>query len=547
MQKKQAAILSVSAILLAGTLAACGGGGKSEPQSGEKPPEGTAAPTTATNPMPIVSDGSVTLKVAVPDNPYAPKSYTQNLPVWQEFEKKTGVKIQWDVTASSQYNQTMNVRMAAATDLPDILKLPGNPVTAAEDGIIIPLNDLIDKHAPNIKAYFEKYPNIKKLLTAPDGNIYALTSDVSGTGSSDPNGWLIRKDWLDKLGLQEPKTLDDWYNVLKAFKEKDPNGNGKADEIPLAPTYWWGGLSNFGKALGLRLGEYSSHYNVDANGKVTYEWLDPRAGELVKWLNKLFTEGLIHPDFVNKRTPAQILPDITLDIVGATQGFVNNTATFEKAINKPGVDWIMTVPPANEGVKGWYEKYGPISGYYAISKDAKNPEIAIRWLDYVWASEEGARLQSYGVEGLSYTMVNGKPEFTDFVKKNPEGLDPVSALRSIGAFPSTPWIRDAKGELSNQAMDLAMLTPALEELIKKINPYQQDGIPFQYMLTTKEEAEEMKRISADLDTFQEETILKFITGKEPVDWDKFVKGMKDLGVDRMIEIRQKQYDRYIGK
>ncbi|MGG1519354.1 extracellular solute-binding protein [Paenibacillus oryzisoli] len=544
LKKKNIAYASVVSLLFTGVLSACSGD-KAEPGGQNAAGGETASPTAAAYTLPIVKDGSVTLKVAVPDNGYAPKSYTQNLPVWQEFEKKTGVKINWDVTASAQYNQAMNIRLAAASDLPDILKLPANPVTHADDGLIIPLNDLIDKYAPNIKKYFETYPQIRKLLTAPDGKIYALTNDVSGSGVADPQGWLIRKDWLDKLGLKEPTTLDEWYTVLKAFKEKDPNGNGKADEIPLAPNYSWGGLSNFGKALGLHLGDYSDDYSVDANGKVKYDWLDPKAGELVTWLAKLYKEGLIHPEFVTKKTPAQVLPDISLDKVGATQGFVNATAKFEAAVNKPGVDWIMTVPPANAGVKGWYEKYGPISGYYGITKDAKNPEVAIKWLDYIFASEEGARMQSYGVEGISYTMVNGKPQFTDFVKKNPDGLDPTSALRSLGAFPTTPWIRDDKGVYSDQAKDLTKMTPALEEQAKKIEPYLKDGIPFQYMLSTDKEAAEIKRISTDLDTFHEETVLKNITGKEPVNWDAYVKRSKELGVDRLIEIRQAQYDRFI--
>lgn len=553
LRKKKSFLVAMSTLLLLGALSACSGGGKEENSGATTQPSATSGATEAPPAdegytLPIVTDGSFTLKLAVPDNPYAPKSYTQNLPVWAEFEKLTGVKIEWDVTPSAQYNQTMNVRLAAATDLPDILKLPANPVTHAEDGVIIPLNDLIEQHAPNIKKYFEKYPNIKSLLTAPDGNIYALSSDVSGTTQADPNGWLIRKDWLDKLNLQAPKTLDDWYNVLKAFKEGDPNGNGKPDEIPHAPLYWWGGLQNFGKAMGLSLGDYSESYSVDSDGKVHYDWLDPRTEDLIVWVNKLFTEGLLHPEFVTKRSPAQLLPDITMDLVGSISGFVNNTAKYEAANEvAQNDDWVMIEPPANEGVTGWYEKSGPINGYFGISKDAKNPEVAIKWLDFIFASEQGARMQSYGVEGLSYTMVDGKPEFTDLIKNNPEGLDPVSALRSIGAFPSTPWIRDAEGIYSNQAKDLAELNPELKEQASKIEPFLKESIPFNYMLMTSEESEENNRISADLNTFHEELILKFITGKEPIDWEKYVKGMKDLGVDKLVAIKQKQYDRYMGK
>ncbi|WP_127579582.1 extracellular solute-binding protein [Paenibacillus koleovorans] len=545
-KKKKVALATASVVLLTGVLSACGSSGN-EGNNTTTPSE-SAKPTAsaASNPMPIVKEGSVTLSIGVPDNPYAPKSYTQNLPVWAEIEKRTGVKIKWDVTPSAQYNQSMNIRMAAATELPDIFQLPSDPVTAAEDGLIIPLNDLIDKHAPNIKKYFETYPNIKKLLTAPDGKIYTLTNDVSGTGISDPFGWLIRKDWLDKLGLKEPTTLDEWYTVLKAFKEKDPNGNGKQDEIPLAPQYNWAGLSNFGKAMGLQLGNnYSDGWAVDSAGKVSYEWMNPKTKDLIVWLNKLYNEGIIDPEFVTKRTSTQIQPDIVKDLVGVTQGFVNNTAKFEAAQNKPGVKWEIVAPPANAGVKGYYEKYGPISGYYGISKTAKNPEIAIKWLDYVWASEEGARFTNYGIEGTSYTMVNGKPQFTDFVLNNPDKLAATDALRSIGAFPSLPWIRDDKAVLSNQAIDLIKNQPNLMAQVKKMEPYMKDPIPFRSMMATKEEAENSKRLSTDINTYLEETMLKFIMGKEPIDWDKFTKRMKELKIDDIVAIKQAQYDRYL--
>jgi putative aldouronate transport system substrate-binding protein len=542
---KSVTIMTAGTLLFTAVLAGCGGAGDQAGQDKEGMNNGgTVTPEGYT--LPIAKDGSGSLTVAVPDNSYAPKSYSQNLPVWQEVEKRTGVKIKWDVTPSAQYNQAMNVRLAAASGLPDILKLPSEPVKYGEDGLVIPLNDLIDKYAPNIKKYFTDNPNIHNLLKAPDGKIYALSADVSGTGISDPNGWLIRKDWLDKLGLQEPRTLDDWYRVLKAFKEKDPNGNGKADEIPLSPSSSWSGLSQFGNALSLHLDAYSFGYSVGANGKLQYDWTSPRTKELIVWLNKLYNEGLLDPEFMTKKSD-KILADISRELIGATNGFVNNTARFNSATSNKEANWTITVPPGDGGSKGFYEKYGPLSGYWSISKDSKNPEMAIKWLDYIYASEEGARLVAYGIEGISYTMVGGKPEFTDFIKNNPDKLDPVSALRTLGAFPNTPWIRSEKGPLSGQPEALLKLNPALVEQAKKVEPYMTNGIPVRYMLASQAEIDEEKMLSADISTYQEETILKFIYGKEPIDWDKYTKKMKELGSDKMLAIKQKQYDRYIKK
>lgn len=540
-------------VSMAGTLAlsvVMAGCSKNEKESGNEnageSPGRSASSTpsaSAANTLPFVKDGSLTLSFASYDNWYAPKSYAQNLPVWQEVEKNTGVKIKWDVSPASQYSDAMNVRLAAARDLPDIIKLPADPVKLGQDGIIVPLDDLIEKYAPNIKKFYADNPDIYKMAKSPDGHIYAISSVTSGAAYSDPYSLLIRKDWLDKLGLKEPTTLDEWYIVLKAFKEKDPNGNGKADEIPLSPQYALNGLAMFGNALGLHLSMYSYGYSVDANGKVQYDWLNPKAKELIVWLNKLYKEGLIDPEYMTKKDD-KILADISRDLIGSTNSFLNQTGTYNSSNASSKAEWINVVPPGSGNQKGFYEKYGPLSGYTGISKDAKNKEIAMKWLDYIYASKEGARLVALGIEGKSYTMVDGKPQFTDFVTKNPDGLDPANALRSIGAFPITPWIRTDKGVYSEQAEMLLRINPSRVALAEKLKPYLVDAAPFDFILPTPEEAAELVKIGVDIPTYQEETLNKFIVGREPINWEAFTAKLKDLGIEKILQIKQKQYDRF---
>lgn len=498
--------------------------------------------------LPIVSDGSVTLTVATNDNNYTPKSYTQNLPVWQEIEKKTGVKIKWEVAPGNQYTSTIKVRMAAAKGLPDIFRLPADPVKPATDGLIIPLDDLIAKYAPNIRKYFDQFPIIKKLSLAPDGKIYALGSDVSGTTYADPQGIIINQAWLDKLGLKEPKTLDDWYNVLKAFKEKDPNGNGKPDEIPLSTRdsvingSTVSGLYMFGSALGLHL-YYSDGFYPDKNGKVQFEWIDPRAKELVVWLNKLYKEGLIDPQYTIK-TADDIISGISRNIIGTTTHFLNNANRFAKAQKQGGVEnpnWQMTLPPSGPGVTGRYEEYGPISGWMGISKDAKNPEVAIKWLDYIFASEEGNRYVTFGIEGQSYKMVDGQPQFTEWATQNPDGLDVNDALRSIGAMPVTSWVRSLEGPWSRQPIAVLKTVPDSVKQAEKLKGTSVPAIPLG--LPSVEEVEATTAINADIQTYKAEMLTKFITGQAPIDWDKYVSTMKSMGIDKLIEVKQKQYDR----
>lgn len=549
--RKAAALLLSAAMASLSVLSACG---KSEETGGA---EASASPQAnssasaepAANTMPIVKDGSVTLTFMGNENFYAAKSYKQNLPVWQEIEKRTGVKTIWDVTPSSQYVKVAGVRVAAAKDLPDIMLVPQDPVKTAEDGLIIPLDGLIDKHAPNIKKFFKENPILHNRLKAPDGKLYFISSITDGAAYTDPIGLLLRKDWLEKLDLQEPRTLDEWYAVLKAFKDRDPNGNGKPDEIPLSfANHGMNGLTMFASALNLHF-FYSQGFYPDKNGKIQFEWADPRAKELLVWLNKLYSEGLIDPEFLTKKDDA-LVGNISRDMVGASVNFLNQADRYNAAQKQSGSDkasWMLALPPTGKDSKGYYEKYGPFSGYFAISSTSKNPEVAIKWLDYIYASEEGSRLVHFGIEGTSYNMVNGQPEFTDFVKKNPEGLDAVSALRSIGAYPTVPWIRSQKGFTSLQPQALLKLNPVLAEQAKRIETSLVDAVPFGFA-SPKENEEVSTTVSADFKTYLDETLVKFVTGKEPLDnFDKFTAKLQSMGLAKLLELKQKQYDRATKK
>lgn len=548
------ALTAVLVLVLAAGCSAGGGGGSGtspSPEPGSGTNGGAGGETGGGAPAAEnggetggkIADG-VTLRVGTTDNHYAPKSLTTGLPVWNEIEEKTGVKIEWDVTPSSQYVETMKVRVTAGRDLPDILNDPfGDPVKMADMGIFIPLDDLIEEHAPNIKQFFEDYPDIASRMRAPDGKIYALSSVTSGAAKTDPYSLQINRRWLENLGLEEPRTLDEWYNVLKAFKEQDPNGNGVADEIPFSPQNGVRGLTIFGSALDLHM-FYSMGYYPNEDGKIEYAWLTEEGEQLMRWLNKLYSEGLIDPEFANYNAE-QYNSKIARDMVGLTNTFLANIRTFnllqeQNGIENPG--WGPALPPAPEGGKGFYEEYGPLSGWYGITSSSKHPEVAIKWLDYIYASEEGSRYMAFGIEGLSYEMVDGKPVFTDWTMNNPDGLSYTDALRTLGAMPTVPWIRATEGYLSDQPKAIMDRNPDLKEEAERLEEYLVPNAAFG--LASVEESERLSTLMADINTYLDENLVKFVMGTQPIDWAKFTSDLKNLGIDEVVAIRQAQYDRY---
>lgn len=544
-RKKISAVLS--AILSVSLLAGCGG--NAVPNVKETKPENTEVQTeedapekeeavSGENTLPIVEPGSLELTYGGADNWYTPASYTQNLPVWEEVEKRTGIKINFDVMPSDQYNAAMQTRIAAGSNLPDILAVPplwgGDVIKYAEEGVIIPLSDLIEENAPNIKAMFEKYPVIKKILTAPDGEIYNLSEVFVEGNEVAPKSLIIRKDWLDKLNLEIPETIDDWYNVLKAFKEQDPNGNGAADEIPLtindgkAYTYF---ASGFGLTAGV------GAYYVDEDGKVCSLYQSEEYKEFLAFLRKLYEEGLMDPQY-ETRDEAKVDAMVSKQLVGVSPHFLG---VDERWSSLSGGEYVMVKPPKGpNGEEPELIKRNPTGMEFAISKDCKDPVAAIRWIDYIWASDEGQILTHFGIEGKSFEYnEEGRPVFTDWTINNPDGLDMMSAVRSLGAFPS--FFDYQTKEFMSQLM-----TPQSLEACEPLMPLMVE--PYPPILATADEADQLMMLQADMNTYISEMIQKFVMGTEPMGkYDDFLAQLEGMGLSEVLQIKQTQYDRFMGE
>ena len=165
-------------------------------------------------------------------------------------QDKTNIQIKWDLVPDKALNDRKQL-MLASGDYPEVI-LHGSltkdeQMKYGKQGVFIPLNDLIDKYAPNFKKAMVDLPYLKSSISAPDGNIYALPQINECYHCNYAQKLWINQSWLDKLGLKMPTTTDEFHEVLKAFKEKDPNGNGKRDEIPLTGSddMWAGNIASY--------------------------------------------------------------------------------------------------------------------------------------------------------------------------------------------------------------------------------------------------------------------------------------------------------------
>lgn len=496
--------------------------------------------------LPIVKE-PLTLRFMKRDAEDPGCSFTTMKPlVWEEYEKKTGIHIEFDVAPNQEYPEKVKLRLAAKEDLPDIIEIPGGQegtylAQYLNDGVLIRLNEYIDKYGVYIKKIFEKYPGYKRNLTLPDGSIVGLGN--VDTSKYQYMGPAIRKDWLDKLGLDMPKTLDDYYNVAKAFKEGDPNGNGKQDEVTMSSSDALFGFYQLGMAYGLFLCTGSGWSLRD--GKVTYDWISPEAKEFLKFLNKLYKEGLMPADILTadygKLHNARVL---------ANQVGINPRVTAPSTISWAGKDheikkntpeavWVMAPPPAQPGYKPAVPKE-PIAQRWrtvAITSACKHPAEAFKWLDWVIFSEEGSRLTLYGIEGKTYHMENGKPVLDTAQLNVP--LD-NNTWMGTGYVPAVT--DDARIEAG---FKLGGIDPN-SEIVKAIKSAWDYVVePFVLPIPTPEEGNELSSLLTEVKTYRDEMIQKFLIGSVSIDekWDEYVENMKKIGLARMLEIYQKAYDR----
>ena len=500
--------------------------------------------------LPIGNYETDKLTVAVYDNYYAAASYAEPLPVLEWVEQRTGIQINWDVIVPSQYDEIMRVRLAGGVNLPDIVQVPnsysnkGEIFTLANQGIIIPIDDLIKQHAPNLaKLIWEDMPELGKAFTAPDGHIYHIAQNFDGGNKVEVKGLILRKDWLETLSLGIPTTADEWYTVLKAFKDNDPNGNGINDEIPLTS---FSGLGEYGYlATAFGLAAPATKY-IDVDGVAINQYSMPGFKDFLAFLNKLYEEGLMDPQF-NTGDEAKLDAMFAKDIVGASAHFATKTelwtGTAAKANNpnSGNAEYMMVLSP--ESLDGTPIRIisRALTGFsYGITRDCKNPEMAIRWLDYIYGSDEGRDTLLYGLEGLTYTVdKDGNKTWTEVISNNPDGLSVGAALRSFGAFPA---------QFTNRTEDFyrMMVSKRAAEEGSILKQYM--ILPFPQVMGEEAELDRIASLNADISTYENEMIQKFIMGQESLsEFEAFLSTVSSMGGDELSQIYQTQLDRFYGK
>nr|WP_202887613.1 extracellular solute-binding protein [Cohnella zeiphila] len=479
-------------------------------------------------------------------------------------EDKFNIQFDWDISQSDGAKEKRQISLASG-DYPDAYMLTdyidqfsqADLLKYGKQGVFIPLNDLIDQYGPNIKAAMEAHPDLKAYVTAPDGNIYGLDAYAQCFHCSYPNKMWINTKWLKKLNLEMPKTTEDFKKVLEAFKTQDPNGNGKADEVPLS-----GSTEDFG----VRVIPYLMNgfvYDDDRNylmlqdGKVQSAAITPEWKEGLAYVKSLYDEGLIDPGAFTQNAEAfkKIGENADAQILGAGAGMHPAIFVNIDQGNKYSADYDA-VPPLTGPHASFATHDGggvaPGAKFVITNKASKEAQIAlIKLVDYMF-TPEGQTNASSGVEGLDWEKPgpddkaldeNIQAQFKPIPAK--EGDAPHNGSWSgMGHFYMPKEYRDS----FVSATDIYSPDGYERRLYQATLLYQghepKELFPLWSLWVDPSLTDEASMLQTNLRNYIEQNELQFVTGNKDLnkDWDSYVKGLKDLKLDRYLEILQQAYD-----
>ncbi|MEF2244017.1 MULTISPECIES: sugar ABC transporter substrate-binding protein [unclassified Paenibacillus] len=531
-------LVVIALLIMSLMLAACGGKSTNNNPSSTPTKEGETAKDSNFNTegFPIVKD-KVKLKIAAFQTTSG--KHFNDYGFFKKAEEVTNVQIDWDLNPGGSAWQEKKNLLFASSELPEafyghgILDEATDIVKYGSQGVLIPLEDLIEEYAPNLKALLEARPEIKQALTSPDGHIYSLPT-MNDTYAVSKPALFINKKWLDELGLPLPKTTEDFYQALSAFKKKDPNKNNTADEIPFTflSSDWNANLASFFGSFGLL--DRRDHIIVN-DDKVVYTAVQPEYKAAIEYFNKMFKEGLADPESFTQDKNLFTAKISQNNMIGAFMAW-----NYDSVGLPEDHDFVPLEPLAGPNGDQMWAGFQPgilFKGSFAITSANKNPEVTIRWIDYMF----DPLVSIQAVHGMIGTNLIEQADGTFKVAQAPEGKTSAEFRES----PETSRTVYAQTkEMQEKIINERQVKMPKTELDDLYGPYLvYNEFPKVYM--TVEENSELTRYKTDIGTYVEKMYAQWmLNGGIETEWDGYVQQVNKMGLDRMIAIYQQAYDRY---
>ncbi|MEK4368620.1 ABC transporter substrate-binding protein [Paenibacillus sp. FSL R5-0473] len=481
----------------------------------------------------------------------------------KKMEEKFDIQFNWTTVPFDGAAEKRQISLASG-DYPDLyLLIPWvdrfsqtDLLKFGQQGVILPLNDLIEEHAPNIKKVLESNDYYRAMNTAPDGNIYGLTGLNECFHCSYPNKMWVNTKWMEQLGLTEPTTTEEFKEMLRAFKTKDPNGNGKADEVPLS-----GSTENFGVhiipyLMNGFIYDDDRNYLIVNQGKVETVVNKPEWKEGLAYIKSLYDEGLIDPGAFTQNVGAfkKIGDNADAQLLGAGAAMHPSLFVTTAEGSHYGNDY-NPIPPL-KGPHAAYATYNypidPGASFVLTNKASEETQIAaIKLLDYLY-TQEGTMASYLGEEGVSWRKPQeGEVALNDQIEPLykaiplPSGEEPRNdSWAALSQYNHYQAYRDSEVQgtdiYANDGGERRLYEATL--LMEGKEP--KEIFPHWALWVDPSQADEASMMQTNLKDYIDQNALQFITGAKSLDkdWDEYVKGLEGLNINRYLEIMQSSYD-----
>lgn len=464
-------------------------------------------------------------------------SWAQDLYYHKIIKEKTGVTLK-DVGGAANATTMSDgfLLMLAGGELPDIVIAPwtaytGGAAAAINDGYVLDLMEY-SQYLPNLMSWLDENPDVAAQVLTDDGRL-AFAPFVK----ADPivgYGMVIRKDWLNELGMDEPTTIDELHDVLVAFKNKYDC------KAPLTFESRW--LFQQGGANSISSAWKTTYQEYILDDKVQFGPLTEEYKEFIQTLADWYAEGLLDPDFASV-DKATVQAKFSTGESGVCLLHINNIENCISA--NEGTDYTvvaMTPLVKNKGEEPQFsqqsiQKFDGGFGY-AVSTTCSDIEAACRYLDWTF-SEEGMMTMNYGVEGVTYEVKDGKVALTDLVMKNKETPSSSSARNEIA------WVQNRVGV----SLDIALGYSEASRNWIEIWTAHMDEYVLPTISYTEAQQDVISKKWGNIDDLCQEKILKYVIGSEDISstWDSFVETIKQMGIEDVLAAKQEAYDAYLAK
>ncbi len=562
--KKRVVTLLLLALMVPALLIAQGAKDQKQATTIEYTPNGT---------YPIVTT-PITVDIMISQPPCVENYNTNRFSKY--MEEMTGVKVNFIMVPEQAASEKLALTLASG-DYPDAflgfnIKDDLEATYGAQEHLFLPLNQYYSQQwMPNLMNALAGYPGGVGYMTNIDGNIYSLPRLEGCFHCTNMAKMFVYQPFLDKLGLAVPTTTDELYTVLKAIKTKDPNGNGKADEIPLAGSIigWADEVERF-LLNSFIYCDLTTNINANAEDNVGYMMDGKKVDtamnkdayrEGLKYINKLYSEGLIYNGSFTQDSSqlTQLVESSAQPVVGfATGGWRGQFSTiggerfnnFHAIAPLKGPKGVQTTPNFLAT---------PEVGKLVISADSKYADAIIRYFDFMY-SQEGTLLQRNGFEGDAWEWatadqvgLDGKPAIWNQLKlwndKDPQNDTWIQVLVGAMTF-------DLKNGLVSKPMTVdnpAYYAPEnnektlYDETANLYKPYANTDLEVPTLKYTAEENEQFSTIKRELANYIRQSAVKFMVGSLDVNndkvWNEYVANLEKLQMTKVLDMMQTAYNR----